>query len=415
MQIFHKMQFICIAIIILSVSIVSQAQNETNYWVYETIETKDAYEIIRTNALDNTVETVTNIPKTPDFNLRSIMPEEELAEAEHWYTGTISSPVGASIPDHFEYPPNASIPHIEPSPDGSKVAVTIRYSQCNGQLFFKCFGISQVIIVDGSTGEASILWTLPHVAKSEFFPYCFTPFIYTPSGVDTGIVEIRWTPNQASIVAMIYYDHYGYPPDTPLVLIPINTPQNAFTAGSGESGWTISPDSKQIVSISRDCDSPTRENDIVRITTFDLESNQHSYQDYPQSPDTSDLGMLFNPVFLQNRLIFPVEETNPHVAATGAIYSLGQLDPNQVNSMSLINGSIDSIRQMLTSPSGEFVIVEDRDGLLWRFQLEDEDFLLLQITKTPIIYWQFASDEELIIQVEGHSQFSVVNIPDITS
>ena len=408
----YKIQaFLPIVLLMLISSISTQSQNSSNYWVYDLVETQASYELRRTNALDMSTTTITTITKTPSFNLRSIMPQEELAAAETWFTGSVSTPIGASIPDYFESPPQTRVINVAAAPNGMKVALTLTHSQCSGQSNFKCFGVSQVVIVDTSTGEQSTLWTLPHSADSPHFPYCYVEFSYELSSVETGIADIQWLPDHSAIVARIYYESSGFPPDNPLIIIPIDAPQNAFAAGNGEGGWVIMPDSSSIASVSRDCDSLTRENDIVRITTFDLETNQYSFQDYPLSIDIANLGRIFTPSYIQGELIFPVVKTTPNPAAIPPIFRLGKLDPSEVNSMSILAGSISSFQQVGSSLSGEIAVVEDVDGHLWNLVLGDNDFLLLPITSTPVSYWQFANDEELVVQFVGDTQFSIAEIP----
>lgn len=409
----HSRMFIILFSIscFLGSGILIQGQLTYNYWIYQLTETEDFYEVQRTNAITLTTEVVTSVDKIPTFTLRSIMPEAELATAELWFTGSVSSPIGSSIPDYFQNPPDTIIRSIVPSPDNTILALSIRYVSCSGQMFFKCFGVSQIILVDIVTGQQTLLWSLPSVADSIFFPYCYTDFIYTESGVDTGIAELRWTPDQEAIVAKIYYESSALPPDNPLVVIPIHAPQNAFVAGNGEGGWTISPNSNSIASLSRDCDSQRHDNDIVRITTFDLETNQHRFQDYGLPAEISRLSRLFSPAFVQDQLVFPIAQSVPNEGATGPIYRLGQLDPTQVNSISIVSGTISSFRSIIASPSADVAVVEDVEGYLWKLELDGNSFSIIPITSNPVSYWQFANDEELVVLTTGQIQYTIVPIP----
>jgi|GEM_PF-6229124 len=393
----------------------SFAQEESNYWVYEIVETDTDYDVMRTNAQDGVIELVTSVPKIPDFSLSAILPHEEVVVAEKWVSWvaetwlirTISEPINSIVADFFDRPPNSYLVQIAPSPDGSQVAMTVRHYQCTNR---ECFGVTQIVIVDSISRQQSILWSLAMRADSPFFPYCYQEFVYYDFfNVDTRIAQIRWTPDQTAIVASIYYDSssHAFPPDTPLIVIPLIAPEKALVIGNGAQGWVISPDSREIASLSLDCDASPRGEDAVRITTLDLDTNQASYQNYPLGI-TKFMG-IFDANYFQGQLVFPVAERPPNSEASWT-FQLAKLNLNEDSEMVKLTGAISEFREIRSSLSGKVAVVEEDNGLLWQLKINDTDFDLLPITSAPVTYWQFANDKELVVQFEDESEYKIISI-----
>jgi hypothetical protein len=383
----------------------TNAQDNPNYWVYQIVETETAFDVTRTNAQDGRVETVTTVPKTPDFNLLSIMPPEEFAVADDFLADSLymNNP-DFSPRTFFDRPPDSFLRHIAVSPDGETIAMVVVHWIYALYPRMECFGVSQIVLVSVHTGEQQILWTLPLQAHNLYSLFCGQ---FNDSMTEKYLQDLRWTPDQEALVVSIYYDRMDWYRN--LVMIPVANPENAFYVGNGVWGWAIAPDRREIITLSHRCG--TKQEQAYNITTFDLDAGVISNNEYPLGTLQVNRwpGAAYfrqNPIFIINQ-----DTSRPEYDLGGG--GITFIDPDQPDRLPLFNLAIviGGYVELRSSLSSEVAVIQGEDDRLWRLILEQDTLKVLPLTNTPVTYWQFAGDAELVVQFAGDTRYTIIAIP----
>jgi hypothetical protein len=414
-----RLHYLLIFPLILLITVWMARMNSTedsDYWVYQFHEGETAYEITRTDARMNTTELITSIPYIADFSLASIMPPEELAAAESFVASnsimTDEEPSAEETYSFFNSPASPRLIQIVASPNKQTVAMFLRYMKCTNYPHTTCFGLNQIVLYTIATDEQHILWSVPIQAKTTFFPSSEDySYVHSDGMAAVFISDLRWTPNQEAIVAQLEYNIYQTC-DSPLVLIPIDTPENAFVLGNGDSSWAVSPNNYEVATIHQACSlNSLHPQYVFSVVRFDTSLSQVSRLSYPinlylEHDNFSELygGRI---AYFRNMLVFQVLLRSP----VNDIWVLATYDYRTGN-FSWINGLPQNDYKYISgSSSAEHLILQDNEGYLWQLIPSSDSFTLVSLTHVPVTSWRFANDDELIIQFEGDDYYSVVNIP----
>ncbi len=296
-----------------------KGQAEPQYWIYTLEETEEAYHLLKIHVPDGPSEQLLSFPKTAESDLFSLMTEADIEAARVYFDERAGIFYNNDVSEVLSRQPLVRVAGINPSPDNRRVAVTVRYYVLAGSYGISVpnwFGTSQVLIVDGDTGDYHMVWNLGFMS-CEFLPESKCP------GTDVAIRSLTWTPDQRTLIASLStYARSEVPLNYPLVVVPVEQDIPPFLIGWANA-LGIAPNSHELTTITY------QDGFWLNAITFDLLTGQHSQTSYTLSPYFVDTegGLTYIHEYPIFRIINPSEFDAGTAMFNMALFDVSRSDP----------------------------------------------------------------------------------------
>ncbi|MAU10093.1 MAG: hypothetical protein CL607_09750 [Anaerolineaceae bacterium] len=402
-----KLKMIVI-VLFTTVAMRPPVQEKASSWIYDLVEFGyDRYEITRTNFQTNESEVVASISRKPTFSLASLMRAEELDIAARYRAQDWALPSDVDPYSYFDQPPtNVFVTSFAVSPDDELLAVSITYSSCLTRPRYECFGASNIDVITIATGETETVWSIPLQAQTPYLPSCNYSYTYFELFTEVIVSEIRWTPDNSAIIAQL--SNAARLPDKPLVVIPLATSDTPFSVINGGHDWAILPDSRTIVSVAGDC--VTNDSDVFYRASFDLDGSVTADSVNLAAPiwraGIPDGNWSPGIVSFEDKILFAIE-TEDGAYVVGDTQRLAVISPGPLAQPTLLDLTLPGFQRLESSSTGDQVVIEDVNGILWAL---DESLTDRQITQSPVTFWRFMDSTHLAVQYEGSEDFDIIEI-----
>lgn len=381
-----------IAILLLAADASAQSEGNTQS-VYALTLSREVYTLSRVNLVDGSSTPIFSIASTSSSRFADVVPSDEIAAARTQFQNSGETP--DFIESFLNSQLDVSVESISVAPDNQQVALNIKYQNCTSFQNYVCFGVYQIVLLTGETGEITPIFSLGFHA-AQYIPGQFPELVR-----DVQINEIRWTPDQQALVASLSDEQIrrnGV--DDPLIVIPLVGGARPFQVGQA-STWTIAPNSRQIAGISRNIREIT---DTLILINFDLATEQVSQSSYPLGTYVTYLP--FGVAYVNQSIVFDINSDAALLEGGGG---LAIFNPERKNPLTLTSLNIGGYDEIRSTPDGQAAVIQSSDGSLWRATISNDTMSAELVTRAPIVSWRFGPGGEILAQPANSAEFQIID------
>jgi hypothetical protein len=378
--------FIVVALLVKPT--LAQSEDELTPIYLQTID-EQQYTVVEMDRISGEQSEIFTINTTTSQQVAQILPEDEgrLLLAYLVEIGRTASLEAVSL--------DVAIQEMIVSPRGDQLLLRISYSACFPLYGFICYGTTQLVVIDLTTRQSTVVFNLGYHDTQYKFPSAW--FDYTHP--ETGIVNLSWLPDQKGIVAGVTYDVFRIAWYS-IVVIPL-TNFSPFLIGHGVE-WTISPKSDQLAIITLPDDAQAYVINTLKLIDFDLATQTMTTQTY----------------LIENR--FLSTDQNLAYTETGVLFQIAfEMGGQAGHNGGLSHFDLTSQTWTMIAPDqwfsnfqsyGEQVIMQGIDDRLYRTTFIGNTLTITPITSRPVEDYALSHTGKILVHYADTGVYEILDL-----